>query len=64
MPFEVPFELGGEEILGGKGGGCWCDGFHPAGEALEGGDTQFLKIEKIIWSFPTMNTCIKGFFFI
>ena len=49
-PFEVPFELGGEEILGGRGGGCccWWEGFHPAGEALEGGDTQFLKIEKII----------------
>ena len=48
-PFEVPFELG-EEILGGKGGGCccccWCDGFHPAGEALDGGETQFLKRDR------------------
>ena len=43
-PFEVPLVCVGDAILGGKGGGCCLSiiGFQPAGDPLEGGDTQFL----------------------
>ena len=51
-PLEVPLEFGwGDEILGGKGGGCCCLSFklfQPAGDPLEGGDTQFLKRGKYV----------------
>ena len=51
-PLEVPLEFGwGDEILGGNGGGCCCLSFklfQPAGDPLEGGDTQFLKREKYV----------------
>ena len=44
-PFEVPLVCVGDAILGGNGGGCCLSiiGFQPAGDPLEGGDTQFLK---------------------